>query len=649
MTQTMNLADVHHWAIATSESRDAIRALEKVPARLGLIDTDLGSVPADLVTYDRDIAGRGYGLVGNPKDVEGHGRRMDSRVRTLLKRYWTATNGYQATNGAVRVRWNGLIDVIAANEGVRGSGKQWNIGRHRTLFGLRARSTQAPEDLVQDEIDRIGLEMPATKRDGLRKAVGLMNSLPLLVDEIPELREFLPERRLIPPAGSGRARNVEWWALPEAFRQSFETAAAECVIQGDDLAERLLARIEAGEDPEDIMVEADELASSENDGVDKPEGAVKGYRQGVTWLVRSWEDAGGDVSCLTDVRELFNRQTIEVAILDQIARSQAAPDLKDPYVSTTLKARLTALTTLARRGLKDAQAVVTIRLLRIKHYDAPRKKIVKTENGEGILMDVDRIAAKLRQKPALSSTYTNAPRRIADAARREIENARRLGSVSRELTALRVFAGAVVYVLQFSRPMRTSCPRHARIASDGEAHANLIRTSPDENIFTFKFAPWEIKNKRWVTVDVVGEDAAIVREWLEVWRPRLIELKNLSPRNVFLFPGEAMPVQDRNDPVTLPRGCYSPSAFLDVWRDASAVVGVEETPHRMRHVVGLLILALRPGDYAFVSVILGIKQTTAEKHYGRDEGQAAAREARAAMLAAHPEMFTKLRTRFTHE
>ena len=97
--------------------------------------------------------------------------------------------------------------------------------------------------------------------------------------------------------------------------------------------------------------------------------------------------------------------------------------------------------------------------------------------------------------------------------------------------------------------------------------------------------------------------------------------------------------------MALPRGCYAPSAFLELWRDASRVLGVAETPHRMRHVVALLILALRPGDYGFVATVLGNSAPVARKHYGRDDGQAAAREARAALLAAHPDLFQNFKRR----
>lgn len=52
---------------------------------------------------------------------------------------------------------------------------------------------------------------------------------------------------------------MDWEALPAAFRSSFEKAAGPCILGNDGLAEQMLARIEAGEDPEVVMAEADAL------------------------------------------------------------------------------------------------------------------------------------------------------------------------------------------------------------------------------------------------------------------------------------------------------------------------------------------------------------------------------------------------------
>ncbi|WP_432257105.1 hypothetical protein [Limimaricola sp. AA108-03] len=645
MTTTDTLTDVHSWAVAQEEASDAIRALLRVPARLGLLDADLGTIPADLGHFERCIAGQGHALVSRARDMAASGAREDSRLRALLRRYHSARSHTGSTDPAVRARYNALIEIIAAEEGPPGSGARWNTGKHRSLWVLRARARFAPEALTQGEIDRISAEMGAGKRKGLRRAVAFLGELQRLTNELPALRGFLPLLPLGSPAGSSRARKLDWAGLPKPFRDSFEAAAEACLKGAGDHAEAFLARIEAGEDPETVMAEADAMAEGKSRELGKPTAARTRYREAASWLVRSWEDAGGDTDELCDLRQLFERTTIETAIRDQIARSKGAPDLRDPLDSTTLKARLVALTTLARRGLEDARAVAILKFLGQQHYEMPRLKLKKDRGGAGILMEVDRIAAMLRQKPALAGIWANAPGRIAETARRDVEAAQSAGDRDGEISALRRFAGAAAYALQMSRPLRPTCLRHTRIASKNDAHANLKRVSPRKDLLTFRYAPWEVKNVREVTVDVTGSDAEILREWLDQWRPRMIALQDLDPDNVYLFPGAALPKPDKGDPVALPRGAYAPSSFLDLWRDSSAVLGVHETPHRMRHVVALLTLAAHPGDYARVSAILGNTEATARQHYGRDNGEAAARQSRAAMLAAHPDLFKTLNRR----
>lgn len=126
MEQT--LKDVETWAIRNEERLDTLRSLRRLPARLGLIDADLATLPADPLRFEHEIAGRGYALVSRAKDVAAAGRREDSRVRALLKRFHAAQAGVPSHDIAVRARYDALMQLIAAQEGQPGSGKRWNIG-----------------------------------------------------------------------------------------------------------------------------------------------------------------------------------------------------------------------------------------------------------------------------------------------------------------------------------------------------------------------------------------------------------------------------------------------------------------------------------------------------------------------------------------
>lgn len=53
-------------------------------------------------------------------------------------------------------------------------------------------------------------------------------------------------------------------------------------------------------------------------------------------------------------------------------------------------------------------------------------------------------------------------------------------------------------------------------------------------------------------------------------------------------------------------------------------------------------------NYALVASVLGNTEATARKHYGRDDGQAAAREVRAALTAEHADFLNVLKMRHGH-
>lgn len=57
--------DVLSWAKGVGEKRDAIYELEKVPARMGMADDDIGLIPADLTHFHHVIAKTPYGMVSN--------------------------------------------------------------------------------------------------------------------------------------------------------------------------------------------------------------------------------------------------------------------------------------------------------------------------------------------------------------------------------------------------------------------------------------------------------------------------------------------------------------------------------------------------------------------------------------------------------
>ncbi len=169
MSKAPSLLNVRNWAVQANESVDAIRSLERIPARLGMLDADLASLSASLPEFERLVAGKGYAVVSRARNVHANGRRMDARIRALLRRYWASQDGHETIPQHVRDRWTDLMNLIKEHEGLPGSGSRWNIGRHRSFCGLRARAFASPEGMSQDEVDRIGREMSADKRKACAK------------------------------------------------------------------------------------------------------------------------------------------------------------------------------------------------------------------------------------------------------------------------------------------------------------------------------------------------------------------------------------------------------------------------------------------------------------------------------------------------
>ena len=110
------------WAEETGEGDDTLRAIRRIPARLGMLDADLGSLPDDMIFFEKNIAGVGYSVSTRAKDPHEKGRREDSRIRAALRRYNEITGALAPVDNAVRARYDALIEIIAAEEDLPGSG-----------------------------------------------------------------------------------------------------------------------------------------------------------------------------------------------------------------------------------------------------------------------------------------------------------------------------------------------------------------------------------------------------------------------------------------------------------------------------------------------------------------------------------------------
>ena len=441
------LKDVEIWAMANGMSRDAVYELRKVPARLGMHDDDLGLIPACAGHFEHAVAPSGYAVVSKSSDLDAARRRGNARVRALLQRYLAgAASADRTASGSARTLWDPLVKYVADLEGFPDKGAPWTRGASRSLEMLRARARCGPADLGQSEIDRINAEIDATKRKSLRKSVARLNRLIAVADRHPAMAGMLPDAHLKNPEAADRARRIEWKTLPEAFRASVDAVLAHATETPESQADEARRRIAAGEDRAVVLADFENQRTRE---MGNRAAAHATYRGAIAWVLRARLDRGLDPAALTDARAILTAQAIEQALDDHVARSRASVRLKDPEKSQTGHNRLTALRTLARYGLRDPDLAQDIALLA-----AARAKVVRAPGKDGLEEEARKFCAELLRAPHVATLFVNAPARIAAIALDALDKARAGKNDEHELSALRLFAAAVLFAMQMSRPVR---------------------------------------------------------------------------------------------------------------------------------------------------------------------------------------------------
>jgi integrase len=196
--------------------------------------------------------------------------------------------------------------------------------------------------------------------------------------------------------------------------------------------------------------------------------------------------------------------------------------------------------------------------------------------------------------------------------------------------------------MQMSRPVRTGNLIKARASAVAGRLYRLIWIKEGRHA-EITYPVGEVKNNRVIKVSVYDNDAAIVWRWVSELRPRYAALNGIED-SPYLIPGAAKP-RLLKDNVSLPPGCVAPSTLDAIWDDGVVHIGVTLPPHRTRHAVATLILALYPGNYALVAAVLGDTEETVRKHYGHEDGARAAAEVRKLLLVAHPDLVQAMRKR----
>ena len=255
-----------------------------------------------------------------------------------------------------------------------------------------------------------------------------------------------------------------------------------------------------------------------------------------------------------------------------------------------------------------------------------------------------RLCDALIRSPSLAARFVHAPREIAMVAQERIAEARYAENSATELSALRLYAAAVLFGIQVSRPLRTSNLIRLRNRSLPDRPGHVIWMDKRKHA-ELRFAPGETKNGVEVSVHLKGDEGEILWHWLTNLRSRYIALHSLED-TPYVFPGRATPRLQR-DPTALPLGCVAPSTLAEMWRDGAELIGLDLTPHQARHAVATLVLAVEPGGFAKAASVLGDTEDTVRRYYGRDTGAQAAQAVREALQTRHPQIFRTMRRRIT--
>ncbi|MFG6560286.1 site-specific integrase [Sulfitobacter sp. 1A15299] len=630
-TASATFADFLEWAKQTCVSRDTIYEIEKVAARLDMTDEEVDLIPADLAYFEKVIAMSPYGAVSRSKYLETARNRGNSRVRSALKRF-LAARGQQTQDATIRASYDRAIGFIVDNEGFVDRGALFTTNTHRPFLLVRARAQVGLSGLTQAEFDRLWRDATPEGRKSLRNFAQRVGELRRGHNRWPALADLLPRQDFVVPVASDRARRILWQSLPASFQADAEEVFRQTLRQPADLKTWAREQLRLGRPAVEIDKEIAQRVGKQKRPPTNIDSALAGYRQATTWLLRESYPPDAGFAGLATLRDLFTTDALEAACDAQIARSAAAVTLKDADESSTLWSRFTNLTTVARHGLRDPEILARLKLVSMFYSDYVLSPTEMTADAEAI-------CDRLRKSPHLAAAFVNAPARLGAIATEALNTATTGFATER---GLRLSACAASYAVQVSRALRPAnlfmirrkatrgCPRNLTWIVERE-HAEI------------RFSGGEVKNGQTVIVNVYGEDARILWDWDQVYRPELMKIRCIKS-SPYLFPGAAGP-RLRKSALNLPTGCMSVASIMELWDLGDRQLGLGLTPHQCRHALATLMLAVRPGDFAGVASVLANTEQVARRHYGKDSGEAAAVAVRESLLARHPDIFARMQRR----
>jgi len=533
----------------------------------------LREIPADLDAFDALWRDRDDALVlgfSSPRAF----RIWRTHVRGAIRR----ARGEAASASTTRDdAWRPILDYLTAE----GS----NRDKKMMVLAQRARrESLAPCDVDADWVAARHAALKSTHRSSLRQGVAVLNDLVERADEHPRIREVLPSAAIPLPETNARKR-FGGLELPRGFH--------------DDV-ERFLNHYRRGRN--DLGDDEDEETAEE------PSRREREYVCAISWLVRELVHAG----------ELEAEEVTDLsAVVDVDLVRRAAKSFRDRREAGETKAEASTLYTYV--GTIKAIAAIWIGASEeeIREYrKLMNKKSVKTKNVNGIAHDREQWLKQvvLSRDSTIRDTVLTMPDTLMRSADRDLARWSEL-SVSDRMRAIRAAAAAC----QTAIMLRTMALRKANVRGLRFRGRTPTLILPGRTRGARIEIPGaEVKNGRDLSGPVPQSAWPIVRRWLEVYRPLLVEHHPTGHNAVdseYVFPS---PSSDRPMSVNSMDRCFN---------HAVSMLGVGLTPHMTRHVVAAIILHRDPTKLEVVADFLGDTPATVKKNYTFLDTQRASEDA----------------------
>ena len=302
-----------------------------------------------------------------------------------------------------------------------------------------------------------------------------------------------------------------------------------------------------------------------------------------------------DPAEMTDLAVLCRAEVVAPLISHWKAKTAASDALKRVDETATIHSYLSRLEVVASRALGDPEEAARIAILRITD-DAISNPFVR-----GMAKDREEFVAYVAGNPQAVEALIEAPFALAREAGRQLAGWEGLDRATR-MRALRLYAGAMQFGLQMTRPIR---PDNLRLLTIDGPEVNIRRPLTGRGQAILRLPPAETKNRRRLEHAIPHDVWAILDGWLTTWRPRWLEIFGYAD-SVHLVPGASA------------SGALSMQSASTIWNDAAAMIGLPTmTGHMARHACATIYLAAHPGDFETVASLLGDKVETVRAFYER--------------------------------